>query len=137
MVFAKAAMVALVAGFCAPALFGAESQTVPTLELGASAPDFKLPGVDGRNHALKDFRKSPILAVVFTCTHCPTAQYYEERLKKIVEDYGTRGVALVAIMPNDPQSVRLDELGYTDLSDSCKDMKIPAEHKRVHLFLCF
>src|SRR6266700_868108 len=129
MIFAKPAMVALVAGLCAPALIGAESQAVPTLELGASAPDFKLPGVDGRKHALKDFRKSPILAVVFTCNHCPTAQYYEERLKKIVEDYKGRGVALVAISPNDPKSVRLDELGYTDLSDSFAEMKIRAKYK--------
>src|SRR5712691_6216601 len=132
MVFAKAAMVALVAGLCAPALFGAESQTVPTLELGASAPDFKLPGVDGRKHALKDFRKSPILAVVFTCNHCPTAQYYEERLKKIVEDYKGKGMALVAISPNDPKSVRVDELGYTDLGDSFPEMKIRAKYKRFN-----
>ena len=69
----------------APTLFAAETQGISTLPLGASAPDFKLPGVDGKKHSLKDFRKSPILIVVFTCNHCPTAQYYEERLKKIVE----------------------------------------------------
>src|SRR5262249_52247566 len=98
----------------ASTLFAAETK-IETLPLGAPAPDFKLPGVDGKRHALRDFRKSPCLVVVFTCNHCPTAQYYEERLKKIVEDYGRKGVALVAISPNDPKSVRLDELGYTDL----------------------
>ena len=97
-----------------------------TLPLGSPAPDFNLPGVDGRDHALKDFAAAKILVVVFTCNHCPTAQYYEERLKQLVTDYKDRGVAVVAIMPNDPKSVRLDELGWTDLSDSFAEMKIRA-----------
>ncbi len=116
----------------APGLIGANLQTIPTLELGAVAPDFKLPGVDGKKHSLKDFRKSPVLVVVFTCNHCPTAQYYEERLKKISSDYKGRGVALVAISPNDPKSVRLDELGYTDLSDSFQEMKVRAKYKQFN-----
>ena len=59
---------------------------IPTLPLGAAAPDFKLPGVDGRKYSLKDFSRAKILIVVFTCTHCPTAQYYEDRLKQLVTD---------------------------------------------------
>ncbi len=100
-----------------------------TLAIGAAAPDFKLPGVDGRNWALADFADAKVLVVVFTCTHCPTAQSYEERLKKIVADYRAKGVSVVAISPNDPKSVRLDELGYTDLGDSFEDMKIRAKDK--------
>ncbi len=103
----------------------------PTLALGASAPEFDLPGVDGRAHSLKDFASGKVLVVVFTCNHCPTAQYYEPRLKQFVADYKDKGVSLVAIMPNDPQSVRLDELGWTDLSDSFEEMKIRA---RDHQF---
>ncbi len=101
------------------------------LPLGAAAPDFRLPGVDGRTYSLSDFAASPILVVVFTCNHCPTAQYYEERLKGIVTDYRDRGVAVVAISPNDPEAVRPDELGYTDLGDSLAEMKIRA---RDHAF---
>src|SRR6266478_9811538 len=111
--------------------FAADIHT-PTLPIGSVAPDFKLPGVDGKKHSLNDFRKSPVLVVVFTCNHCPTAQYYEERLKKIVEDYKGKGVALVAISPNDPKSVRVDELGYTDLGDSFPEMKIRAKYKRFN-----
>jgi len=108
--------------------FAAEFQPA-TLPLGASAPDFNLPGVDGRQHALKDFAQAKILAVIFTCNHCPTAQYYEERLKKIAADYKDKDVAVVAIMPNDPNSVRLDELGWTDLSDSFEEMKLRAAER--------
>jgi thiol-disulfide isomerase/thioredoxin len=104
----------------------------PTLPLGASAPDFDLPGVDGRNWKLSDFKDSKILVVVFTAVHCPTAQYYEPRIKRIVTDYKDRGVAIVAIMPNDPKSVRLDELGWTDLGDSFEEMKIRAKDRQFN-----
>jgi len=104
----------------------------PTLSLGANAPDFNLPGVDGRQHALADFARSKILIIVFTCNHCPTAQYYQDRIKALVGDYHDRGVGLVAIMPNDPKSVRLDELGYTDLSDTLEEMKIRARDSQFN-----
>src|ERR1700741_2887041 len=54
-----------------------EYQRHPTLAIGAKAPDFNLPGVDGRKHHLSEFAKYPILAIIFTCDHCPTAQLYE------------------------------------------------------------
>src|SRR4051812_28038604 len=116
----------LIASMCGS--HGADSQ-YPTLPIGAQAPDFQLPGVDGRKYSLADFSKAKFLTVIFTCNHCPTAQYYEERIKKIAEDYRDKGVALVAIMPNDPGSVRLDELGWTDLSDTFDEMKIRARDR--------
>lgn len=99
-----------------------------TLEIGQSAPDFSLPGIDGKTYTLGDFR-SDILVIIFTCNHCPTAQTYEDRIIKLVDQYSSKGVGFVAISPNDPQSVRLDELGYTDLGDDLEDMKIRAEYK--------
>ncbi|HXT42381.1 MAG TPA: redoxin family protein [Candidatus Angelobacter sp.] len=102
------------------------------LALGSHAPDFKLRGVDGKRYSLGSFKKADVLVIVFTCNHCPTAQYYEERLKQIAGDYKTRGVSLVAINPNDPGSIRLDELGYTDLSDSFDEMRIRARSKEFN-----
>jgi peroxiredoxin len=117
-------------GFDLPCrLIQADTLSFPTLPLGAKAPDFNLPGVDGRNYSLKDFASAKVLAIVFTCNHCPSAQYYEERIQKLASDYKSRGVALVVISPNDPKSVRLDELGWTDLGDSLDEMKIRAKHK--------
>ncbi len=104
----------------------------PTLPLGATAPEFNLKGVDGRNWTLKNFAHAKVLVVIFTCNHCPTAQYYEDRIKQIVTDYKSKGVALVAIMPNDPKSVRLDELGWTDLSDSFPEMKLRAKERNFN-----
>jgi peroxiredoxin len=104
----------------------AEPAGFQTLEIGAAAPDFALPGVDGKTYRLSDFADSKLLMIVFTCNHCPTAQAYESRIKQLAADYQDRGVAVVAISPNDPLAVRLDELGYTDLSDSLEEMKFRA-----------
>jgi peroxiredoxin len=98
-----------------------------TLEIGSPAPDFQLPGTDGKTYRLEDFREAHILVVVFTCNHCPTAQAYEDRIKQLAADYRDKKVALVAISPNDPAALRLDELGYTDVGDSLEDMKIRAK----------
>lgn len=103
-----------------------------TLAIGSKAIDFSLPGVDGKTYTLKDFASSRILLIVFTCNHCPTAQAYEERIKQLTSDYQSKGVAVVAISPNDPSSVRLDEMGYTDLGDSFEDMKIRAKDAKFN-----
>jgi peroxiredoxin len=116
----------LAALFVASVSWSAEPKT---LEIGAKAPDFNLPGVDGKEHKLAEYDRAKVLVIVFTCNHCPTAQAYEERIKKLAADYRDKGVALVAISPNDPKAVRLDELGYTDMSDSLEEMKIRAKDK--------
>ncbi len=99
------------------------------LKIGDRAPDFQLPGVDGKKHELGDFADQKLLLVVFTCNHCPTAQAYESRIMQLQADYQDRGLALVAISPNDDRALRLDELGYTDLGDSFEDMKLRAEER--------
>ncbi len=98
-----------------------------TLPIGAVAPDFSLTGIDGKTYTLASFKEAKILVIIFTCNHCPTAQAYEERIIKMTNDYAKKGVTVVAIMPNDPNSVRLDELGYTDLGDSFEEMKLRAK----------
>ncbi|HIE97983.1 MAG: redoxin domain-containing protein [Fuerstiella sp.] len=105
------------------------AKDIERLEIGAACPELNLPGVDDRTHKLSDFADDRLLVVVFTCNHCPTAQAYEDRIIKLDADYRSRGVRLIAISPNDPLAVRLDELGYTDVGDTLDDMKYHA--KRV------
>jgi len=121
----------LLLGFVGTSAAAAEPK-YPVLPLGSPAPDFKLPGTDGKTWRLKDFSKSKILVVIFTSNHCPTAQAYEERIKRLVTDYKPRGVGFVAINPNSPAAVRADELGYTDLDDTLDAMKIRAKHKQFN-----
>ncbi|HMH23859.1 MAG TPA: ThuA domain-containing protein [Puia sp.] len=99
-----------------------------TLPIGAAAPDFHLPGVDGKTYTLASFREARVLVIVFMCNHCPTSQAYEDRVIRLTNDYTAKGVSVVAINPNDPASLRLDELGYSDLGDSYAEMKIRAKN---------
>jgi len=101
----------------------------PTLAIGSSAPNFCLPGIDGKDHCLKDYAASKVLVLAFICNHCPTSQLYETRIKQLAADYKDKGVALVAIEPNNPNAVRLNEMGYTDVGDSLDDMKVRAEYR--------
>jgi peroxiredoxin len=103
----------------------------PILALGSPAPDFALPGVDGQVHKLSDYASSPVLVVVFTCNHCPIAQMYERRIQQLAADYKNKGVAIVAIQPNDPQAIRIDELDSSDVSDSLPEMKIRVQYKHL------
>lgn len=90
------------------------AKDITTLQLAAPAPELNLPGVDGKTYRLADFSDAKVLVVVFTCNHCPTAQAYEQRIIQLHAKYKNKGVALIAISPNDPLAVRLDELGYSD-----------------------
>ncbi len=103
----------------------------PILAIGSPAPDFSLPGVDGKTHSLTDYSSSAVLVVIFTCNHCPIAQMYEQRSQRLALDYRDKGVAVVAIQPNDPTAIRIDELDSSDISDSLEEMKIRVEYKHL------
>ncbi len=109
-----------------------DSSAHPTLAIGAAAPEFNLPATDGRTYSLNSFKAANLLAIIFTCNHCPTAQAYEGRIIKLTTDYAGKGVAVIAIMPNDPKSVNLDELGYSDLGDSFEEMKLRSKEKHFN-----
>ncbi|MGH7829375.1 MAG: thioredoxin family protein [Candidatus Binatia bacterium] len=72
------------------------------IPLGGPAPDFKLPSVDGKVYALKDFSAAKALVVMFICNHCPYVQAVEDRILKLHRDYKDKGVQVVGICSNDP-----------------------------------
>ena len=75
-----------------------------TLELGASAPDFDLPGVDGKQYCLDSFKEAGILIVVFSCNHCPAAIGSENRMIQLYKDYKPKGVAMIVINSNEDKN---------------------------------
>jgi thiol-disulfide isomerase/thioredoxin len=111
---------------------GADGNEHPTLAVGSAAPDFCLPGIDGQVHCLKEYAASRVLVIAFICNHCPTSQLYEMRIKQIAEDYKDKGVAVVAIEPNNPEAILLNEMGYTDVGDSLEDMRTRAEYRHFN-----
>lgn len=105
---------------------GIQASPYPVLPLGSDLPTFSLPGVDGRNHGPEEFKNAKLLAVMFESNHCPASLAYQERVHELLAKYQDRGFRLMLINPNNPKAVRLNELGYTDMSDSFEEMKVRA-----------
>ena len=93
------------------------------LKIGDSAPDFSLPGIDGKTHTLADYKEAKILMVAFISNHCPDSHAAEGRMKKLIEDMKGKGFAFIAINPNNPDGLSIDELGYSKYNDGFDDMK--------------
>ncbi len=75
----------------------------PESALGTKAPDFVLPGTDGKTHSLASCRGSIGLLVMFICNHCPYVQAIRDRLVGDMRDLQAAGVGVVAICSNDPK----------------------------------
>ncbi|HEY2394910.1 MAG TPA: thioredoxin family protein [Rudaea sp.] len=75
--------------------------TAPPGELGSTAPDFRLPGIDSRPHALADLRGANGTLVAFICNHCPYVRAIRTRLVRDARELQTLGVGVVAINSND------------------------------------
>jgi len=93
------------------------------LKIGDKAPDFSLPGVDGKAYSLSNFKGRKILAIVFMCNHCPYVQAYIERIKAVQNDFGIKGVQAVGINSN-------DEINYPD--DSFDNMVEMSKAKKLN-----
>ncbi|MBL7714157.1 MAG: thioredoxin family protein [Bdellovibrionales bacterium] len=79
------------------------TQVRPGFELGQfKAPDFNLPGVDGKSYSLKNFQDSKALVVIFMCNHCPYVIAVQDRINDLAKRFKKQGVALIGINPNDP-----------------------------------
>lgn len=83
-----------------------------TLQIGDSAPDFNLPGIDGKNHALADYRDAKVLVIVFSCNHCPFVVGSEARMKQFVADYQDQSVQMVAINSNETDNHPTDSFEH-------------------------
>lgn len=85
---------------------------VPGLHPGQKAPDFELPGVDGKTYRLSSFSEKPILVVFFSCNHCPYVQAWESRFVETQRDYASKGVQFVAINSNDETKYPEDDFDH-------------------------
>jgi len=100
-----------------------ESTMVP---LGTPAPDFSLPGTDGKTYSLMNFGDKRVLVIIFMCNHCPYVKAALRRLINLQNEYAEKGVRLVGINVNDAKK-------YPD--DSLENMKALVEKKKTPLSL--
>lgn len=77
--------------------------TTTGYQIGDTATDFSLKGVDGKMVSMADYKDAKGFIVVFTCNHCPYAVMYEDRINDLAKMYTKKGYVLLAINPNDPE----------------------------------
>lgn len=100
---------------------------IQELAIGDAAPDFMLPGTDGKSYRLSDFDGPDVLMIYFTGTHCPTSHGAEERLQQLVHDMKNESFGIVAINPNHNDGLRPDEFSFSAYTESFEDSKRYAE----------
>lgn len=100
-----------------------KAEVIHDLKIGDIAPNFSLPGLDGKTHSLADYQDAKLLMIAFISNHCPDSHAAEDRIKKLVTDMKGKSFALVAINPNNPDGLSIDELGYSKYNDGFDDMK--------------
>jgi peroxiredoxin len=94
------------------------SLETPVCDFGKKAPNFELPGVDGRTWSLQQCMGEKGLLIMFICNHCPYVKAVRERIIRDTRELKQLGVESVAIMSN-------DSIEYPD--DSFENMKQIAE----------
>jgi len=99
-----------------------------TLSIGQPAPDFDLPGVDGRNQRLSDFDGCRLLVVVFSCNHCPYVVGSEERMIKFALTYAPKGVAFVAVNSNETENHPTDS--FEHMVERAREKNFPFPYLR-------
>jgi peroxiredoxin len=82
-----------------------------TLEIGAEAPDFKLPATDGRFYSLSDFGED-FLVIFFTCNHCPYVLGSDETTRQTAEKYAGQSVRFVAVNSNSANTYQVDDFDH-------------------------
>lgn len=83
-----------------------------TLQIGHPAPDFNLPGTDGRHYTLQHFNERRAIVVIFSCNHCPYVVGSEERMAAFELKYAPHGVSLVAINSNESDNHPTDSFEH-------------------------
>ena len=94
-----------------------------TLEIGDRAPEFTLPGTDGKTYGLKDFAEAATLVVFFTCNHCPYVIGSDEVTRATAEKFKDQGVRFVGINSNSKNTYAEDD--FPHMVERMKQQRFP------------
>ena len=103
-------------------------ESISKLKKGTSAPDFSLPGIDGKNYSLSNFKSAKAVLIVFMCNHCPYVKPKINELKRMQSDYKNKGLVVIGINSNDVNFVP---------DDSFENMKKFAKERGINFIYLY
>ena len=95
----------------------------PVCDFGQPAPDFALPGVDGKIWTRDSVRGPKGLLIMFICNHCPYVKAVRERIVRDAAELKPLGIHSVAIMSNDPSDYPEDS--FDNMQRIAKEFQFP------------
>jgi peroxiredoxin len=99
------------------------SLQTPVCELGRPAPDFSLPGVDGKIWTRDQCKGEKGLLVMFICNHCPYVRAVIHRIVRDTRELAELGIRSVAIMSNDPTDYPEDS--FENMQRLARELDLP------------
>ena len=80
-----------------------DDATLVAPPIGATIEDFKLPDSDGKEHSLNSLKGKSGSVLIFISVQCPVSNAYNERMEKLAQDYGSRGISIIGINANNTE----------------------------------
>ena len=100
----------------------------PVCDFGLPAPDFDLPGTDGRRYRLRDIAGPTGVLVMFICNHCPYVLAVIDRIARDARDLQALGMGFVAICSNDAEAYPADSFDNMKRFAAAHDLPFPYLH---------
>lgn len=95
----------------------------PICDFGRPAPEFSLPGTDGKTYTLRDVRGPNGLLVMFICNHCPYVKAVRDRIIRDAKELKAHGIGTVAISSNDPTDYPEDS--FDNMKQLAAELNLP------------
>jgi peroxiredoxin len=95
----------------------------PVCDFGRKAPDFSLPGTDGKTYSLTDISGPNGTLVMFICNHCPYVLAILDRIIRDARDLAPLGIGVAAISSNDVTAYPQD--GFDKMADMARARDFP------------
>lgn len=85
--------------------------------VGTKLDDFKLTGIDGKEHSFTGLMGKNGAVLVFLSAQCPVVKSYNDRINQVAADYATKGINFIGINSNSTEDLawvtsNAAEVGY-------------------------
>jgi len=98
------ASIFVIAGVVAGIAKSTEGEVPAPPAIGATIEDFTLPDADGKEQSLSSLKGKSGSVLIFVATKCPVSNAYNERMEKLAQDFKARGVNVIGINSNAPET---------------------------------